>query len=77
MADQGGQGSQESEKRREAGRKGGETTKEKYGEGFYSEIGREGGERSGESRQGQSGQEKGGSPGSKVDQGNQEDLGGM
>jgi hypothetical protein len=28
----------------EAGRKGGETVKKKYGHGFYEEIGRKGGE---------------------------------
>ena len=33
---------------REAGHKGGETTKERYGEGFYEEIGRKGGKRGGE-----------------------------
>ncbi len=32
----------------EAGRKGGETTKKRYGEGFYEEIGRKGGRKGGE-----------------------------
>ena len=32
----------------EAGRKGGRTTKERYGEGFYEEIGKKGGKRGGE-----------------------------
>ena len=32
----------------EAGRKGGETTKERYGEGFYVQIGRKGGRKGGE-----------------------------
>jgi len=32
---------------REAGRKGGETTAERYGHGFYEEIGKKGGERGG------------------------------
>ena len=33
---------------REAGHKGGSTTKQRYGEGFYEEIGRKGGKRGGE-----------------------------
>lgn len=33
---------------REAGQKGGETTRKKYGEGFYEEIGRKGGKIGGE-----------------------------
>jgi general stress protein YciG len=33
---------------REAGHKGGEKTKERYGEGFYEEIGRKGGKIGGE-----------------------------
>ena len=33
---------------REAGHKGGETTRERYGEGFYEQIGRKGGKRGGE-----------------------------
>ncbi|HHX42263.1 MAG TPA: Em GEA1 (EM1) [Armatimonadetes bacterium] len=32
---------------REAGRKGGETTSERYGHEFYEEIGKKGGERGG------------------------------
>ncbi|NLC55856.1 MAG: Em GEA1 (EM1) [Armatimonadetes bacterium] len=32
---------------REAGRKGGETTAERYGHEFYEEIGKKGGERGG------------------------------
>ncbi|HEX2999016.1 MAG TPA: Em GEA1 (EM1) [Armatimonadota bacterium] len=32
---------------RDAGRKGGETTAERYGHGFYEEIGKKGGERGG------------------------------
>lgn len=35
----------------EAGRKGGETVKEKYGPEFYSEIGKKGGEKGGEKTQ--------------------------
>ena len=30
---------------REAGHKGGSTTKQRYGEGFYEEIGRKGGQK--------------------------------
>lgn len=33
---------------REAGHKGGESTKKRYGEGFYEEIGKKGGKRGGE-----------------------------
>jgi general stress protein YciG len=33
---------------REAGQKGGETTRQRYGEGFYEEIGRKGGKLGGE-----------------------------
>ena len=42
---------------REAGRKGGETTSERYGREFYEEIGQKGGEKGGEVRKQQLGHE--------------------